>query len=265
MLDTNIFLEREKVSRLMIRYSVPLIISLLVAALYNIVDQIFIANADYLGSNGNAANNVVFPMTVIALAFTLMIGDGVCAFVSMSLGAGNQNQAGNSAGSAALLSSSVGVIIACVYWVYREEFVGVFGGRVNDETFRLAVEYFSWIIPGIPFYVFGQVMNPLISADGSPNYVMFSTLMGAGINIILDPVFIFVFHWGMKGAAIATVMGQIFTAMMSLRYISSKMKAINFSRSNLHFYPSLMKRYIPLGMCSFLSQIALVISVASVN
>ena len=265
MLDTNIFLEREKVSRLMIRYSVPLIISLLVAALYNIVDQIFIANADYLGSNGNAANNVVFPMTVIALAFTLMIGDGVCAFVSMSLGAGNQNQAGNSAGSAALLSSSVGVIIACVYWVYREEFVGVFGGRVNDETFRLAVEYFSWIIPGIPFYVFGQAMNPLISADGSPNYVMFSTLMGAGINIILDPVFIFVFHWGMKGAAIATVMGQIFTAMMSLRYISSKMKAINFSRSNLHFYPSLMKRYIPLGMCSFLSQIALVISVASVN
>ena len=265
MLDTNSFLEREKISSLMIRYSVPLIVSLLVAALYNIVDQIFIANASYLGSNGNAANNVVFPMTVIALAFTLMIGDGVCAFVSMSLGARNPKQAGDSVGSAALLSSSVGVIIALVYWVFREEFVTIFGGRVNDETFRLAVEYFSWIIPGIPFYVFGQAMNPVISADGSPNYVMFSTLMGAGINIVLDPVFIFSFHLGMTGAAVATIMGQIFTAFMSFRYIAFKMRAINFSRGNLHFYPALMRRYLPLGMCSFLSQVALVISVASVN
>ncbi|MBQ9389671.1 MAG: MATE family efflux transporter [Synergistaceae bacterium] len=265
MLDTNIFLEREPVSKLMLRYSVPLIVSLLVAALYNIVDQIFIANADYLGSNGNAANNVVFPLTVIALAFTLLIGDGVCAFVSMSLGARNPKQAGNSVGSAALLSSTAGVIIALVYWVLREELVALFGGRVNDETFKLAVEYFSWIIPGIPFYVFGQAMNPVISADGSPNYVMFSTLMGAGINIVLDPVFIFCFHWGMTGAAVATITGQIFTALMSLRYIACKMKAVEFSRSNLHFNLSLMKRYLPLGMCSFLSQIALVISVASVN
>ena len=265
MLDTNLFLEREKISSLMIRYSVPLIVSLLVAALYNIVDQIFIANASYLGSNGNAANNVVFPMTVIALAFTLMIGDGVCAFVSMSLGARNHKQAGDSVGSAALQSSSVGVVIALVYWVFREELVTIFGGRVNDETFRLAVEYFSWIIPGIPFYVFGQAMNPVISADGSPNYVMFSTLMGAGINIVLDPLFIFGFHMGMTGAAIATIMGQIFTAFMSFRYIAFKTRAISFSRDNLHFHPALMKRYLPLGMCSFLSQIALVISVASVN
>ena len=265
MLDTNLFLEREKISSLMIRYSVPLIVSLLVAALYNIVDQIFIANASYLGSNGNAANNVVFPMTVIALAFTLMIGDGVCAFVSMSLGARNHKQAGDSVGSAALLSSSVGVVIALVYWVFREELVTIFGGRVNGETFRLAVEYFSWIIPGIPFYVFGQAMNPVISADGSPNYVMFSTLMGAGINIVLDPLFIFGFHMGMTGAAIATIMGQIFTAFMSFRYIAFKTRAISFSRDNLHFHPALMKRYLPLGMCSFLSQIALVISVASVN
>ena len=103
---TNVFLEREPVGKLMLKFSVPLIISLLVAALYNIVDQIFIANADYLGSNGNAANNIVFPMTVIALAFTLLIGDGVCAFVSMSLGARESKQAADSVGSAALLSST---------------------------------------------------------------------------------------------------------------------------------------------------------------
>ena len=191
--NANIFLEREPVGKLMIRYAVPLIVSLLVAALYNIVDQIFIANADYLGSNGNAANNVVFPMTVIALAFTLMIGDGACAFVSMSLGARESKQAGDTVGSAALLSSTCGVIIAIVYYIFREELVTFFGGRVNEETYRLALEYFTYIIPGIPFYVFGQAMNPVISADGSPNYVMFSTLIGAGINIVLDPLFIFGF------------------------------------------------------------------------
>ena len=264
-MNSNIFLEREPVSRLLVKYSVPLIVSLLVAALYNIVDQIFIANASYLGSNGNAANNVVFPLTVIALAFTLLIGDGTCAFVSMSLGSRQTKQAGDAVGSAALLSATLGVIIACVYWLFREELLTFFGGRVNDETFRLAVEYFSWIIPGIPFYVFGQAMNPIISADGSPNYVMFSTLCGAGINIVLDPLFIFGFHWGMTGAAVATIMGQIFTAFMSLRYISSKMKAIDFSRKNLHYSPRLMKRYLPLGLCSFISQVSIVISVAAVN
>ena len=265
ILESNIFLEREPVSKLLIRYSVPLIISLLVAALYNIVDQIFIANAAYLGSNGNAANNVVFPLTVIALAFTLLIGDGVCAFVSMSLGSRQAKQAGDSVGSAALLSATVGVIIAAVYWVFREELLTFFGGRVNDETFRLALEYFSWIIPGIPFYVFGQAMNPIISADGSPNYVMFSTLMGAGINIVLDPLFIFGFHWGMMGAALATIMGQIFTALMSVRYLAFKMRAVSFSRANLSYNLKLMRRYLPLGLCSFISQISLVISVAAVN
>ena len=264
-MESNIFLEREPVGKLMVKYSVPLIVSLLVAALYNIVDQIFIANADYLGSNGNAANNVVFPLTVIALAFTLMIGDGVCAFVSMSLGARETKQAGDSVGSAALLSSTAGIIIAVIYWVFRDELLTFFGGRVNDETFRLSKEYLTYIIPGIPFYVFGQAMNPVISADGSPNYVMFSTLMGAGINIVLDPLFIFGFHWGMMGAAVATIMGQIFTAFMSFWYISHRMKAVKFSRSNLHYNMKLMKRYLPLGLCSFLSQLSLVISVAAVN
>ena len=264
-MNSNDFLEREPVSKLLIKYSVPLIISLLVAALYNIVDQIFIANADYLGSNGNAANNVVFPLTVIALAFTLLIGDGVCAFVSMSLGARNIKQAGDSVGSAALLSSTTGIIIAIIYYIFREELLTFFGGRINNETFNFALEYFTFIIPGIPFYVFGQAMNPIISADGSPNYVMFSTLMGAGINIILDPVFIFIFRWGMMGAALATIIGQIFTAFMSVRYIAFNMKAIKFSRENLSYNPKLMSRYLPLGMCSFLSQISLVISVAAVN
>ncbi len=264
-MDSNNFLEREPLGKLMIKYSVPLIISLLVAALYNIVDQIFIANASYLGSNGNAANNVVFPLTVIALAFTLIIGDGACAFISMSLGARNNKNAADTVGSAALLSLSAGILTAIIYFVFREELLTFFGGRVNSEVFKFALEYFTYIILGIPFYVFGQAMNPIISADGSPNYVMFSTLCGALINIIFDPIFIFKFNWGMMGAAVATVMGQIFTAMMSLIYISHKMKAVNFSRKNISYHPALMKKYLPLGLCSFLSQISIVISVAAVN
>ncbi len=264
-MNDNSFLEREPLGKLMFKFSVPLIISLLVAALYNIVDQIFIANADYLGSNGNAANNVVFPLTVIALAFTLIIGDGACAFVSMSLGARDSKKAGDTVGSAALLSMTCGIIIAVVYYIFHESLLTFFGGRINDDTFRFSIEYFKFIIPGIPFYVFGQAMNPIISADGSPNYVMLSTLTGALINIILDPIFIFIFRWGMMGAAVATIMGQIFTAFMSLLYISKKMRAIKFSRANISYHPSLMKKYLPLGLCSFLSQISIVISVAAVN
>ena len=134
---SNAFLETEPLGKLMGKYAVPCVISLLVAALYNIVDQIFIANADYLGSYGNAANTVVFPLTVVALSIAVLIGDGCCAFVSISL--------------------------------------------------------------GVPFYMFGQAMNPIIRSDGSPQFAMASTLLGALVNIILDPVFIFVCKWGMMG------------------------------------------------------------------
>ena len=263
--EANVFLEREPLGKLMFKFSVPLIISLLVAALYNIVDQIFIANADYLGSNGNAANNVVFPLTVIALAFALIIGDGACAFISMSLGAREPKRAGDTVGSAALLSISIGILIALIYYIFHESLLTFFGGKINNEVFKFSVEYFKFIIIGIPFYIFGQAMNPIISADGSPNYVMISTLCGAFINIILDPVFIFVFKMGMTGAAVATIIGQIFTAFMALIYISKKMKAIKFSRANVSYNPAVMKKYLPLGLCSFLSQISIVVSVAAVN
>ena len=199
---SNAFLETEPLGKLMGKYAVPCVISLLVAALYNIVDQIFIANADYLGSYGNAANTVVFPLTVVALSIAVMIGDGCCAFVSISL--------------------------------------------------------------GVPFYMFGQAMNPIIRSDGSPQLAMASTLLGALVNIILDPVFIFVCKWGMMGAAVATVMGQILTAVLAVWYLFH-MKAVGLEKNSFRFHGAVIKKYIPMGICSFLSQISLVMAMAAIQ
>ena len=209
---SNAFLETERIGALMRQYAVPCIISLVVAALYNIVDQIFIANAAYLGSYGNAANTVVFPLTVVALAIAVMIGDGACAFVSISLGAGNKENAHRSIGDAIVLCLGSSVILTAVYLLASEPILGFFGGKVNEETYECAKEYFFWIALGIPFYMFGQAMNPIIRSDGSPRFAMVSTVAGAVANIILDPIFIFPLKLGMMGAAVATVAGQILTA-----------------------------------------------------
>ena len=261
---SNAFLETEPVGRLMSKYAVPCIISLLVAALYNIVDQIFIANADYLGAYGNAANTVVFPLTVVALSVAVMIGDGCCTFVSISLGANRKDDAHKSIGSAVLLCVAAGLVLTVLYLMLQEPILTLFGGRVNDETFRQAKEYFFWITLGIPFYMFGQALNPIIRSDGSPRFAMISTLAGAVFNIIFDPILIFGFRWGMMGAAVATVLGQIITAALAVWYLCH-MKAVRLEKSSFRFHGHLVKKYLPLGLCSFLSQISLVASMAAVN
>ena len=261
---SNAFLETQPIGRLMVKYAVPCVISLLVAALYNIVDQIFIANADYLGSYGNAANTVVFPLTVVALAIAVMIGDGCCTAVSISLGAGRRDDAHKSIGSAVLLCIAASVVLMAVYLMFRDAILTMFGGRVNEETFVQAREYFFWIALGIPFYMFGQAMNPIIRSDGSPKFAMASTLAGAVVNIILDPVFIFVFRWGMMGAAAATVLGQILTAILAVWYLCH-MKAVRLEKSSFRFHGRLAKRYLSLGVTSLLSQISLVAAMAAIN
>ena len=233
---SNRFLETESLGVLMRKYAVPCVISLLVAALYNIVDQIFIANASYLGSYGNAANKVVFPLTVVALAIAVMIGDGCCAFVSISLGADRKDDAHKSIGSAVLLCVIAGIILTAVYLIFQEQILTMFG----------------------------QAMNPIIRSDGSPKFAMASTLAGAVVNIILDTIFIFVFKWGMMGAAVATILGQILTAVLAIWYLCH-MKAIRLGRRSFGLHGRLVKRYIPLGICSFLSQISLVAAMAAIQ
>lgn len=258
------FLAQEKLGRLMRKYAVPCVISLLVAALYNIVDQIFIANASYLGSYGNAANTVVFPLTVIALAIAVMIGDGCCAFSSLCFGKSRQNDAKRSIGNSVVLAIVSSVILTAVYLIFGNQIITMFGGTVNEETFHHSKDYFFWITLGIPFYMFGQAMNPVIRADGSPKFAMISTLAGAVVNIILDPIFIFGCKWGMMGAAVATVIGQIITAVLSVWYLFNT-KAVKLSKGDFALSGRIVGRTLTLGICSFLSQISLVAAMAAIN
>ena len=262
--DNQAYLATETVGKLMGKYAVPCIISLLVGALYNIVDQIFIANADYLGSYGNAANTVVFPLTVIALAIAVMIGDGCCAFFSLCLGKNKPADASRSMGNSVLLTLIAGVILAAIYLLFSDSILTMFGGTVNEETFRHSKEYFFWISTGIPFYMFGQAMNPVIRADGNPKFAMVSTLAGAVLNIILDPVFLFLFKWGMMGAAVATVIGQIVTAALAARYLC-RTKVVKLSTGDFKLNGAIIRQTLALGVCSFLSQISLVAAMAAIN
>lgn len=261
--QTNNYLEQEKLGKLMCKYAIPCVISLLVAALYNIVDQIFIANASYLGSYGNAANTVVFPVTVAALAIATLVGDGCCTFVSISLGAKENENAHRGIGSSVITIIAAGVLLMLIYLIFQEPILTAFGAKVNEETFQLSKEYFFWITIGIPFYMFGQAMNPIIRSDGSPWFAMGTLLTGAILNIILDPICIFVFKWGMMGAAVATIFGQIVSAILSAVYLK-KMKLVRLNKDSFKFRGSLMKKILPLGITSFLSQISMVLSLAAV-
>jgi putative MATE family efflux protein len=262
-MENESLLATEKISSLMRKYSIPCIISLLVGALYNIVDQIFIANASYLGSFGNAANTVVFPLTVIALAVAVMIGDGCCAFVSINLGSGSKDNAAKGVGNSIIVILTSSMVITFIYLIFSDHILTMFGARVNDETFSMAKEYFFYISLGIPFYMFGQAVNPIIRADGSPKYAMASLLGGSVLNCILDPVFIFIFHWGMMGAAVATVAGQIMGAAFSLAYLF-RMKLIRLTGNSFIIEWKLVFRMLQLGITSFLAQISVVLSMAAV-
>ena len=261
---TNRYLEVTEIPRLMKQYALPCIISLLVAALYNIVDQIFIANASYLGSYGNAANTVVFPLTVIALAIAVMIGDGCCAYVSLNLGKNDAVAAKKSVGNSVVMALASSIILTAIYLIFSSPILTAFGGRVKAETFRQSEEYFFFITLGIPFYMFGQCLNPVIRSDGSPRFAMVSTLAGAILNIILDPIFIFIFRWGMMGAAVATVMGQVLTALLAVWYIIH-MKLVKPGKQDFILSGKTCSRTLILGITSFLSQISLVAAMAAIN
>lgn len=262
--QSNQLLGTEHIGKLMQKYAIPCVISLLVGALYNIVDQIFIANATYLGSYGNAANTVVFPLTVVALAIGVMIGDGCCAFVSISLGQNTLQKAKRSVGNAVVMCIISSLFLTALYLIFANQILAMFGGTINEQTFYHSQQYFFYITLGIPFYMFGQAMNPIIRADGNPKFAMIATLTGALLNIILDPVFIFCFHWGMMGAAVATVAGQIVTAVLSIWYLCN-MRIIRPERTDFHLSKFICTRTLTLGATSFLSQISLVLAMAAIN
>lgn len=167
-------------------------------------------------------------------------------------------------GNAVILTVLASVVLTAIYLIFSDPIIAMFGGTVNEETFHHSKEYFFWISLGIPFYMFGQAMNPVIRADGSPKFAMSSTLAGAVINIILDPIFIFLFRWGMMGAAVATVLGQIATAVLAVWYLFHT-KTVQLSKSAFRLRAEIVRRSLGLGICSFLSQISLVAAMAAIN
>ena len=251
---------KEKISKLLLTFSVPCVISLLVGALYNIVDQIFIGQS--VGYLDNAATNVVYPFTVIALAVSLLIGDGTTALFSLSLGKKDNKTANMCVGNSIIISFLLRIIITLIGVIFKEGMLSLFG--VTKNTYGYAKDYLNIILIGMPFYVVVNTLNSVIRADNSPKYAMFATLIGALLNIILDPIFIFVFNTGVKGAALATIISQIISCFFTLIYFK-KTKIISLSKESMKFDLGITKKVASLGISSFITQISIVIIAALAN
>ena len=210
--NSNQYFTEAPIGKLMMKFSIPCIMSLLVSSLYNIVDQVFIGRG--VGYLGNGATNVVFPITVIALAIALMIGDGCAAYLSICQGKKDEAATRKGVGNSILVLLVSSILLMIIFILGREGILGAFGATENNIGY--ARGYFNIIVIGIPFFMFTNGLNSVIRADGSPQFAMISTLAGCIINIILDPVAIFVLHWGVEGAAIATIAGQIVSAGMAV-------------------------------------------------
>ena len=246
------------------RFSVPCVISMVVAALYNIVDQIFIGWSE-AGAYGNAATNIVYPFTVFALGLALLVGDGAAAGFSIALGKGDKKQANRYVGNGLTILAAIAVILCMIGFARSTQILGLFGGNPEEaECYVYATDYYRIICFGIPFYMIGQGMNACIRADGSPKYAMGCTLAGAVMNLIFDPILIFGFDMGVKGAAIATIMGQILTFLMSIAYLT---RAKNFKMDAEVLRPERKTtgNIVSVGMASLIVQLSIVIIIAVNN
>ena len=253
-------LGKEKISKLIKKFSIPCIISLLVNSLYNIVDQIFIGQG--VGYLGNGATNVVFPLVMIGLAFSLMFGDGASAYLSLKLGEKKKDEAKIGIGNGVTLCVITSVIFCAVTLIFLPVFLKIFGCTDNLKDY--AMTYGRIIAIGFPFSMIGTTLNSIIRADGSPKYSMTSMLAGAILNTILDPIFIFVFHKGVAGAAIATVISQILTFVLNVAYIK-RFKSIKLDRDSIKLRPNVCKKVSALGISSFITQMSIVCVMTAEN
>ena len=253
-------LGKEKIGKLIRKFSIPCIISMLVNSLYNIVDQIFIGQG--VGYLGNGATNVVFPLVMICLAFSLMFGDGASAYLSLKLGEKKKKEAEAGIGNGVLLSAIVSIIFCIITLIFLPAFLKIFGCTDNLKEYAMA--YGKIIAIGFPFSMIGTTLNSIIRADGSPKYSMVSMVSGAILNTILDPIFIFVFHKGVEGAALATVISQILTFILNVAYIK-RFKSIKLSRESFKLKANVCKKVSALGISSFITQMSVVCVMTAEN
>ncbi len=253
-------LGKEKIGKLIRKFSIPCIISLLVNSLYNIVDQIFIGWG--VGYLGNGATNVVFPLTMIGLAFSLMFGDGASAYLSLKLGEKKKEEAGKGVANGIAMSVIIALIMCVITLGFLPQLLNVFG--CTDNLREYALKYGFIIAIGLPFMMIGTTLNSIIRADGNPKYAMTSMVLGAILNTILDPIFIFVFKMGVEGAAIATVISQIFTFIINICYIK-KFKSVTLNKESFKIKASVARKVAMLGISSFITQMSIVVVMAFEN
>lgn len=253
-------LAEEKIGRLIARFAVPAIISMLVSSLYNIVDQIFIGQG--VGMLGNAATNIAFPVSIICTATALLLGIGSASNYNLEAGAGRNDRAAEIAGNGLAMLVICGVVIGAVVLIFLNPLLHLFG--VTKEILSYAQDYTGITAIGIPFLILTTGGNHLIRADRSPTYSMTCMLTGAILNTILDPLFIFVCHWGIKGAAAATVIGQVVSGLMVIYYFSKKRK-MDLKRSMFVPKAGYLKMIVSLGMASCINQIAMAIVQITMN
>jgi len=259
-MEGNNYLGKEKVGKLLLQFAVPSTLALIISCLYNIVDQIFVGNG--IGYLGNAATGIIFPITVVGWGASVLFGDGMATFLSLSQGKGSTSGAGRSVANSILGSFLSGVVIAAVCYALGDGILYTLGA--TEATIELTRDYGNIIFMMMPFALVQNTLASIIRADGSPKYSMAAMMVGAVINIIGDPVAIFVLDWGIKGAAIATVLGQFVSFLICIAYLRRsrvfRVKAPDFMPSWKHLKPVL-----PLGAGSFLTQLCIVATTVANN
>lgn len=250
----------ENVGRIIAKFAIPAIISMLVSSLYNIVDQIFIGQG--VGMLGNAATNIAFPVTIICTATALLLGIGSASNFNLESGAGRQEKACRIAGTGLTMLVVCGVLIAVIVLLFLDPLLVIFG--VTDDILPYARDYLGITALGVPFLVLTTGGNHLIRADRSPTYSMACMLTGAVINTILDPVFIFVFHWGIKGAAWATVIGQAASGLIVIVYFA-RFRKMDLKRELFWPRAEYLKAIASLGMASCINQISMAVVQITMN
>lgn len=252
--NQNKILEEAKIGTLLIKFSIPCIMGLLISSFYSIVDQIFIGNSE-LGILGNAATGVSFPVICIANAFAWCVGDGAASYLSICAGRKDTEHAHKSVGTGITATLIISLILMLICELAAEPLMSLFGA--SDQTLGLSVTYFRIIAAFFPFYLLLNVMNSMIRADGSPSYAMIAMVSGAILNIALDPLFIFVFKWGIAGAAWATAIGQVVSFTVCAVYF---VKPKSFKLTKQSFIPDaqILRRLVSLGAATFITQLSVV-------
>ena len=253
--QSNKYLGEAKISKLLLKFSIPCVLSLLISSLYNIVDQIFIGNSSDLGTIGIAATSIVFPITIIAQAFAWCFGDGNAAYLSICQGNKNTQNAHKSVGTMCVLTLVTSLVLLAIFFPLRDNILYLFGA--SENSIGMARDYFTIILAFFPVFMMMNMMNAVVRADGSPSFSMASMLSGAVINIALDPIFIYALKWGIQGAAWATVIGQVVSFAISFAYF---FRTKTFKLILKSFIPDfkLMGTCVKLGLSSFITQMSIV-------